>query len=447
MPRRIIVAGGLASGPAAASKAKRIDPDADVILLEKSGFISYGICELPYYISNLINNYNDLLVYTPEKLQSEKKISVKLFHELKEIDHRNKEILVYNSGLNELCRFEYDKLILSLGSIPLKTVTLPDASNIFCFKFLDDGIKLKSYLNYNKVKNVAIYGPGFIGLELAESLSNLGIKVTLFGKDDLPIEYFENESRVKILDLINEHDIEYINYSQIDSYKTNENRIDSVEIDRKYYKTDIIINAIGVIPNTALLKGSGIILGKTNGVTVDQKMQTNMSGIYACGDCCEISNKITMKKGLYPFANLANKTGWIAGENAAGGTKLFKGIIPAYTLKLFDTEFAHVGLTFKQAVSAGLNVERVSTTGLNKPGIIPDSKRITVMMTFIKDTKKLVGAELFGPEGCSLRANILSAAISAKMNLNDISDFDLVYQPLLTPLRDPIQYCAGLGLK
>ena len=447
MFQRIVVIGGLAAGPAAASKAKRVNPDAEVILLEKSRFISYGICELPFYISNTILDYKSLIVYSPEKLHSEKGVTVRLSQELKEIDQRNKELLIFNSELNKIDRLGYDKLILSLGSIPFQMSELPEASNVFSFKFLDDGLKLKSYLNYNDNKTAIIFGDGFIGLELAESLCKLGLKVLVFGKNDLPMSYFEDSARENFLKLLLENNIEYVKYSAIESCSVQEGRIDSIKIDGKLYNTDIIITAIGVEPNTSVIRGSGINLGRKNGILTDRKMQTNITGIFACGDCCELQNKISMKPGFYPFANLARKTGSIAGENAAGGMKIFKGVIPAYAIKFFDTEFAHVGLNFQQAVLAGLNVDKASIQGLTKPGVIADAKKITVILVYTKDTKTIIGAELFGPEGCALRANVLAAAIDCKMTLDDLSDLDMVYHPLVTPVQDPIHYCASRGLK
>jgi NADPH-dependent 2,4-dienoyl-CoA reductase/sulfur reductase-like enzyme len=447
MPRRIVVVGGLAAGPAAASKAKRVQPSSEVILIEKSRFISYGICELPFFISNVINNYNDLIVYTKEKFQSEKNVDVRLSQELKEIDYKNKELLVFDSELNQIYRLAYDKLILALGSTPLKMNNLPNASNIFNFKFLDDGIKLKSFLSYNDNQTAVIFGTGFIGLELAESLCKLGLKVILFDINDLPMNYFEDLTRKHLLKLLLENNIEYVKYSAINSCNIKEDRIDSIEIDGKFYKTDVIITAIGIEPNTALTKGTGIKLGTRNGILVNQKMQTNLTDIYACGDCCELQNKISLKTGFYPFANLAQKTGWIAGENAAGQMKSYKGVIPAYTTKLFGYEFAHVGITFQQAIATGLKAAMVSTRGLTKPAIMADAKTITAILIYIKDTKVIIGAELFGHEDCSLRANILAAAIEKKMSLDELSDLNMVYHPLVTPLRDPIQYCAGLGLR
>jgi len=447
MSNKIIVVGGLAAGPAAASKAKRENPSCDVTLLEKSPYVSYGICELPFFIDGSIDDYRDLIAFTPEKFSSEKGVDVKTSHELKEIDHPNREILVFDSSENKINRMQYDKLILATGTKPLLLEGFPQAKNVFTAKFLEDGLRIKSFIRAHQPKNALIFGAGFIGLELAEALFKIGMNVKIFTLGDLPLENFEPQSGIHALSLLDSHGIEFIKYKQIDSFSIDENRIGSLEIDSRVYNSDIIISAIGIEPNTDLFKGSGISLGSKKGVEVDQKMNTNLNNIYACGDCCELTNKITLKKGLFPFANLAQKTGWVAGENAAGGQARFKGVIPAYALKVFNTEFAHVGLTQSQTESLGIKSGKAVTRGLNKPSIIPGTSVINIALLFNSDTNVIIGADLYGQEGCALRANILSSAIFNKMTLSDLLDLDQVYHPLVTPQRDPIYFCAAKGLK
>jgi len=445
MSKKIVVVGGLAAGPAAASKAKRTNPDAEVILIEKSNHISYGICELPYFLSNDIKDYSELFAFTPETLQSKRGVIVKTLNEVRDIDVKNRELIVLDRLNNKLSRLGYDKLILALGSLPKKIEELPLVANVFTFKSLEDALNLKKYIELNKSETAIIFGSGFIGLEIAEALAKIGLRVTVFEKEELPMPYFENKTRKKILELLFSNNIYFSSYSNISSFNIENNIVKNLEIDGINYKSDVIINSIGVVPNTLLLKGTGINLGKTNGVIVNQKMLTNIDGIYSCGDCSELKNLITQKNEFFSFANLAKKTGWIAGENAAGGMMKFKGVIPSYGLKIFGFEFAHVGLTFNKAISLGYNCERVFTEALIYPKMI-SSQKIYIEMIFDSNSKILLGADLYGENGCALRANILSVAIYNKMTLSDISQIDMVYHPLLTPQNDPIHFCSNLGI-
>lgn len=447
MSGKIIVVGGLAAGPAAASKAKRTDPTKEVIMLEKGLHISYGICEMPYLLSGKFQDYRELILFNPDKFKSEKGVNVLPGHELREVDARNREIKVFDSAKESCYSINYDKLILALGSNPVKISELPEAANIFYFKFLHDGIKLINYIKANQPKNAVVFGSGFIGLEVAESLASIGMRVKILGKNDLPMEYFETAARQRILNLLLKAGVEYIPYQHINSFSMKGNLIGALEIDKSIYESDLIISAIGVEPNTSVLKGSGIDLGMKNGVSVDGSLRTNKSGIFACGDCCEFNNKITLKKSIFPFANIAQKTGWIAGENAAGSPSRFTGVLPAYGLKIFNIEFSHVGLTKHDAELLGYKTEIVSTSALDKPAMFADAERINISLLYNSEDKVLLGVSIFGKAGASLRANILSVAINNRLTLSDLVNLDFVYHPLMTPIRDPIYLCASLGLK
>jgi NADPH-dependent 2,4-dienoyl-CoA reductase/sulfur reductase-like enzyme len=461
MKRKIIVIGGLAAGPAAASKAKRIDPNSEVILLEQGEYISYGICEMPYYLSNKIQDLNDLILFTPEKLESEKKINVKTFHSVREIIHQKKEITVLDIRSEKLIKYDYDKLIIATGSVPIKHPAFNDEIiNKFYFKSINDAIKLKKFFDYRNPKKAAIIGSGFIGIEIADALSSLGMEITILSNEELPLNKFEKETRKFAMDVLFKNKIKYIKYNEIKSIEYtdctkydgnvqshNLKYISRINTDNFSVDTDLVIIAIGISPNTELARTSKISLGKYGGILIDSKMLTSNSNIYAAGDCCEIKNAITNRFTYLPFATTALKTGWAAGENASGGNSIIKGIIPVYTLSFFNAEIAHVGLLFEEAQENHFLAAKETIEGWETPKIYPDSEKIQIILTYDKKDNRILGAEIFGRKGAALRANILATAIYQKLTLKDLIQLDFVYHPQSTPLRDPILFCASSALK
>jgi CoA-dependent NAD(P)H sulfur oxidoreductase len=460
MRRRIIVIGGLAAGPAAASKAKRIDPESEVILYEQGAYISYGTCELPYFINNKIQDISDLILFTPEQIEKDKNISVKIRHSVREIDPYNKEITVFDIAKEKLITQIYDKLIITTGSKPKEHPAFTEHyDNQFYFKSIEDTANLKKFIEYNDPQKAVIIGAGFIGLELAESLASIGLEITMLNNEELPLNQFEKESRKFALNQIQKNGIKFIKYKEIKSVesiakkeiisKSDEGKyISRINVDDHSIDTDLVIIAIGITPNTELSRVPRISTGKHGGILIDSRMSTNISNIYAAGDCCEVKNTITNKYTYSPFATTALKTGWAAGENAAGGNSIIKGIIPAYTLTFFDTEIAHVGLQYEEALQNRFSAVKEIVDGWEKPKIYPDSTKINVILIYDKKDNRILGADIFGKKGtAALRSNILAAAIYHNFTLKDLIQLDFVYNPPSTPLRDPILFAASKALK
>ena len=275
-PEKIVIVGGNAAGPAAAAKAKRVNPDSEIILIEASNFISTGTCELPYLISGEITDYNKLLFYTPEKFKEEKGVTVLTNNFVKEIDPKYNEISVVNTIDNTTREVGYDRLILTTGSKPNE---IPDLSfyleNVFSFKSISDYLRLKQYLKNNSVEKILIVGSGYIGLEIADALASAKFHVTILEKDSLPMPSADNEIQHLLMGIIDSSPINFLTYDDSTRFITDENQLAQIVHEGRFLDFDIAIVAAGVSPNNILAEGAGLKLGNTGGLIVDSKLKTS----------------------------------------------------------------------------------------------------------------------------------------------------------------------------
>jgi len=449
MKRKILVVGGVAAGPSAASKAARTSQDVEVTLFEQGDHISYGICELPYYISNAVTNLDKMIIYTPEQLQKEKGVVAKVHHRVERISPVQRKILVRNLETDGVSEYSYDKLILATGTRSKRLgVQGEDGKNVFRVKTLNDGIAIKDFIQQKHPRKAVIIGGGFIGMEMAEAFRALNIETTILHRSHLPMGKLEAETRQMILEELKKHGVNFATVKEIVSFgKDASGEVRNIVTDSGTYAADIVIVAIGFQPNTELAESAGMRLGTMGGIKVDQKQLTNIDNIYAAGDCCEVKNLVDDKPSLLPFATIASKTGRVAGENAAGGNALFKGTVRAVAIRIFDLEVAQVGISSEEAQTSGFDVATEMITDWSRISFMPGSKKLHIIYIIDKRSKRLLGANLIGEEGAALRANTLSAAIRHHLTIDEISQLDLVYTPPYAPLWDPILIAANQAKK
>jgi len=445
MRRRILVIGGLAAGPAAASKAKRTNLDAEVVLFEQGEHISSGICEVPYYISNVITNAEKLSALTPQKFEQTRGVKVHTLHHVEEIQPFKKRIVVRDLYKEKMHQYEYDKLILATGS---KTIPLglagENARNVFRVKSLADGLAIKHFINDEKPKRAVIIGGGYVAMEMCEAFRLLGIETILLCRDELPMPKLEIKARKVILDELKNHAISFYPNQTLKAFKTDSSgKVTEVVTNSGSFQTDIIIIAIGVTPNVELAKSIRLQLGKHHGIITDQRQTTSIDSIYAAGDCCEIKNLVNNRWMYSPLATYAARQGWAAGENAAGGRSVFKGAIRSAAVKIFGLEVASVGLSSKEAEESGMNPVMEHIISNSKVPVYPDNDHVNIIAIADKKSRRLIGANIFGGIGSALRANVLSVAIQQQMTVDDVSKLDLIYSPPFSPLWDPVLVAAN----
>src|SRR5271157_4735921 len=467
---RLLVIGGLAAGMSAASAAKRIRPQMDVIVLERSPFISYGACSIPYYISEEIKDYRDLIAITPEKAEAERGLLVRTLHEAMAIDPGGREVLVRSPDKTMGTRIAFDRLVIATGAVPIRP-PLPgiDLKNIFVLRTLEDGVAVKKYIDAWHTRETlagsqsisvkpspeegkdrlraVIVGGGYIGLEMCESVRKRGVEVTLIEKMDRVLGTMDQSIVEIVEETLKRQGVRLLKETTVLGFEGPEGAVSKVLTDKGTFHTDFVILAIGVRPESALAEKAGIALGVNKAITVDGQMRTNFSDIFAAGDCADALSIVTGKKVYIPLGTTANKQGRVAGENAAGRETVFEGVAGTAQTKVFDLEVARTGLTSLEAERENIPYFASTIQGTSRAKSYPAGKPITITYVVEKDTGRLLGTQMVGQEGVAHRIDTLATALYGKMTVDDVARLDLGYAPPFATVWDPILIAANVALK
>lgn len=457
MGETVAVIGGNAAGMSAASQAKRKNKDLNVVVLEKSPFISYGECGLPYYIGGVIKESRKLFVLSPEDARNKRGIDVRLKNEVVRIDTQKNELEVLNGETGEKYGLAYDRLIIATGAKSVR-LKLPgsELDNIFHLKFFEDAEKIKKFISEEKPKKAVIVGAGYIGLEMTENLRELGIDVSVV--EMLPTVMGDTEPDIHnvILEELKSRGVKVLLKTSVKGFSGSNGRVSGVLTDKGNLDTDFVIESVGIIPETSLAKSAGIETGSSRGIVIDKYMRTNVENIFAAGDCAEIRHIVSGKPVFIPLALNANRGGRYAGGNAALNEKeaadekkltAFPGTLGSAVAKIFSIEVGKVGLSLKAATAAGFDAEAATVKARTKAGYWPDHPAITVTLIADKKSKKLLGAQLAGGEGSALRIDTIAVAITAGMTVNTVGEMDLAYAPPFAPSWDPVLIAANVLAK
>lgn len=433
-PVKIIVVGGNAAGPAAAAKAKRYNPNADVLLFEASEFISTGTCEMPYVLSGEIHDYRKIVFFSPESFQKEKGVKVFVKHFVQEIDTKWKVIVVKDLTEEKVIEYDYDRLILATGSI---AKSLPGfdtkLKNIFILKNINDLIRLDEYVKGNQVKTSIIIGSGYIGLEAAEALVKRNIQVKVIERENRPLPDAEKEFSDEILKILHQNKVEFLGGVKEVEPVISGDKLIAVKVEDKFLETDLVLLSVGFEPDTFLAQSAKLELGKSGAIKVDQYLKTSDRFIYAAGDNAEILNAVTGKVDYIPLATHAYDLGHIAGENAAGGNAKYEPMVKNISVKIFDKFFASVGLSSDEAKRNGLEVEEAFEKSRSLVAVMPESDIVFGKILADKNSKRIIGASFLGGKEISGYADLLSALIKLKVPASILSKINYNYTPPLSP--------------
>jgi NADPH-dependent 2,4-dienoyl-CoA reductase/sulfur reductase-like enzyme len=444
-PRDIIVIGGNAAGPAAAAKAKRVAPYANVVMFEAGNFISTGTCELPYVLSGDIKDYSEIVFFDPSKFENEKGVKVFVNHFVEKINRRDKTIVVKDLKSQSTFEKKYDKLIIATGSRAKKIPALTsNLKNVFTLKSISDLIKIQSYLHNKSLKNILIIGSGYIGLETADALNKLGLNVTIFDKEEKPLPDADDEIRNLILDLIEKNKIQFYGGTSDIKFITKDDAIISVKVEGRILDFDLIITAVGFEPNNDLAVAAKLETCKFGGIKVNTKLQTSDPNIFAAGDNIEIVNKITGQNDYIPLATLAHRFGHIAGENAAGGNVFSSAVVKNIGVKLFDNYYASVGINSSQASFNKYNFGSVTAVVPNLVKVMPQSQNVFGKILFDKNTKLILGAFFLGGKEIAGYSDLVASFINNKIKTDELSKINYNYTPPLSPF---VNLLSVLGRK
>lgn len=389
------------------------------------------------------------MVRTPQQFKEMQDIDVKTEHQVTKIDPKEKRVEVLNLSQSETHWTPYDKLIIATGARS-RHLNIPgsNAINIFTLKDLQDGLRIKTYIDEKRPKQVSILGGGFIGLEMCEAFRMRDLETYLFCRRDLPAGNLEREISEKILKEIQENDVQFLAYHEPVAFHLNsQGEVISLETTKGEYPTDMVLMAIGVVPNVEMATEAGIELGKTGAIRTDTAQRTNLGDIYAAGDCCEVFNLVSQDWVYTPLGDIANKQGRTAGENAARGKVTFSGVVGSAAFKVFELEVAFTGLGMQGARQYGFDVDSQIIEAESKVGYMPGSKPMLIKLIFDRRNGRLFGAQMAGKEGVARRINTLAVALHQKMTIDEIARLDFAYAPPFSAPFDPILIAAEQATK
>jgi NADPH-dependent 2,4-dienoyl-CoA reductase/sulfur reductase-like enzyme len=444
MGERLVVIGGVAAGMSAASRARRLNPKIEIMVFEKSGFVSYGSCGLPYFVSDVIKAPENLVIYDAKFFKEKRNIDIYLHHEVLKIFPAKRSVLVKDLERNKEFEVGYDKLVIATGARAVKpNIKGINLNGIFTIRFLEDGIAIKNFIRENAPKKALIIGAGYIGMEMAEALVSLGIDVTIVevmpnilgSMDDEINEVVEAELQKNGVKLLKSTSVvEFVGDGFV--RKAILNNGSSLDV-------DLVIVGAGIKPNSEIARDAGIEIGRSGAIAVNQRMETNIPGVFAAGDCAEAFHLVLGRPVYIPLGTTANKQGKVAGENAVGGNAIFKGIVGTAVFKVFELEVARTGISEKQAKEEGIDYVSTVIDHSSRAHYYPGGSKIRVKLIAERKTGRLLGAEMVGRDGVAKRIDVFATALHARMSIDEIAGLDLSYAPPFAPVWDPILIAAN----
>ena len=436
---KIVIVGGVAGGATAAARIRRLNEQAEIVVFERSGYISYANCGLPYYIGDVITDPEELTLQTPESFFSRFRVNMKVRHEVTAIHPDRKTVSVKNLQTGEEFEESYDKLILSPGAKPTQP-RLPGVGldKLFTLRTVEDTFRIKDYINKNNPKSAVLAGGGFIGLELAENLRELGMEVTIVQRPKQLMNPFDPDMASFIHNEMRKHGVKLALGHTVEGFEERNGGVDVLLKDEQPLHADLVVLAIGVTPDTGLAKEAGLELGIKGSILVNDRMETSVPDIYAVGDAVQVKHFVTGQDALISLAGPANKQGRIAADNICGGDSRYAGSQGSSVIKVFDMTAATTGVNETNAKKAGLNVDTVILSPMSHAGYYPGGKVMTMKVVFEKETYRLLGAQIVGFEGVDKRIDVLATAIRAGMKATELKDLDLAYAPPYSSAKDPV---------
>ena len=436
---KIVIVGGVAGGATAAARIRRLDETAEVVVFERSGYVSYANCGLPYYVGGTIQDAGELTLQTPESFWERFRIRMQVRHEVRAIHPERKTVTVCALDTGEEFEEPYDKLLLSPGAMPTKLrLTGGDSDRVFTLRTVEDTLAIHTFIKEQAPKTAVLAGGGFISLELAENLRKLGLEVTIVQLDPqllLPLDlemaaFLHGEMRRNGVRLLLSHTVE--------GFQPRANGVQVLLKDADPIQADLVVMAIGVTPDTHLAKEAGLELRVRGSIVVNARMEPSVPDIYAVGDAVQVRQLVSGQETLVSLAGPANKQGRIAADNICGLDSRYTGALGSSVLKAFDLTVAATGLNESAAKKAGIPCDKVYLSPASHAGYYPGGTVMTMKVLFQPETFRLLGAQIVGYDGVDKRIDVLATAIRAGLTGPELAELDLAYAPPYSSAKDPV---------
>lgn len=433
---KVIIVGGVAGGATTATRLRRLDENSEIILFERGEHISFANCGLPYYVGNVIKNEEDLLVQTPEKFKERFNIDVRISQEVIKIDKENRKVEVKKNDTGETYFETYDKLVLSPGAEPINPFKDVKSDRIFTIRNVNDAEKVKAFIKSNNPKSAVIVGGGYIGVEMAENLSEYNMEVSIVEKSPHLISIIDNDIAHFVHKKVKKHGVKLYLNQGVNDISEHEKLL--LTLDNEKIETDLVILCIGVRPESNLAKEAGLSLNEKGAIIVNNKMQTSDENIYALGDAVEVQNIITGARSGIALAGPANRQARIVANNIEGITSTYDGFIGSSILKVFNYSLGIVGLSERvcQILKIPYKIMIIST--YSHATYYPGAKMLTIKAIYNSETSQILGAYIWGKASVDKITDILSIAIQTKMKAADLSALELCYAPPFSSAKSPV---------
>lgn len=437
--RKVVIVGGVAGGASAAARLRRLDENAKITIFERTGYISYANCGLPYYIGDVITDRDELTLQTPKSFGTRFNVDVRVNHEVLSVDAKAKSIRVKNLKSGEEWDEPYDTLILSPGAHPI-VPDFPgnDLENVFTLRTVEDTFRIKEYTDANHPESAVICGGGFIGIELAENLVNTGTKVTIVQRSGQVMKPVDMEIASFVHARLRKAGIGLVLNDTIASIEKDGNSLKITLKSGNVLNADMAALTLGVMPETELAKEAGLKLGIKGSIVVDDHMRTSVPDIYAVGDAVQVKNAVSSEETVISLAGPANRQARIAADNICGIESTYPGSMGSSVIKVFDMTLAFTGLNEKACKAAGISCDKIFLSPSSHAGYYPGAKAMTMKVMFDPESDRLLGAQIIGYAGVDKAIDVIATAIHAGMKASALKELDLVYAPPYSSAKSPV---------
>jgi len=429
----LVVIGGVAAGLSAATRARRLDPHLEIIVLEKGPAVSYGACGLPYLVEGRVREAGQLVVYTPEYFRKERRIDVRTGARVVAISHPRREVALESGG-----RVHYERLVVATGArCDTAGIAGADQSHVFTLHTLEDAERIRSFLRERRPRHAVVIGGGYIGVEAADALRRHGLRVTVLERSAHALLRDDARLTAAVQKQLEDHGVELRCGVPVRAIEPG--RVAGVDC-------DLVVLAAGFRPNVELAAEAGVEIGRTGAIRIDDRMETSVRGIYAAGDCAEVTHLVTGRPTYIPLGTTANKCGRVAGANAAGGRERFPGVVGTSIVGIFGMAFATTGFSVEQARAERFSPVAARIEAPARPRYFGGTKT-TVELVADRATRRLVGGSVIGEEGAAGRINVIAAALHSRLCVDEFEQLDLAYSPPFSPVWDPLLIAAQQLMK
>lgn len=443
--KKVLIVGGVAGGASAATRLRRLDENLEIIIFEKGEYVSFANCGLPYHIGNVIENRDSLLVQTPEKLKNRFNLDVRINSEVISIDGKNK-IAKIKKNTGEEYEESFDYMVLAPGAKPmLPPIKGINNKKIFTLRNINDMDKIKREVTVQGVKNAVVVGGGYVGVETAENLQHIGINTTLIEAAPNILAPFDSEMANFLEVELALNKINLMTNKKVVEFEEKNKKIIIHLEDGEKVESDIVILSIGVVPDTAFLKDSGIQLGTKGHILVNDNLETNIKGIYAAGDSILVKNYITGEKSAIPLAGPANRQGRIAAGNISGRNETYKGSLGTAIIKVFELTGASTGLNERTIKNLKMKYEKIYLHPNDHANYYPNATPISIKVIYNKENKEILGAQAVGIKGTDKFIDVIATVIKFRGTIYDLTELELAYAPPFLSAKSPANMAGFIG--